>query len=98
MLRLQQFISCSLGFPTLALVLMVVLLMSLCCSKPQLPVFACIFLQTWGMELSLCPPVSHGSKKSYYIFSLFSSYLLGGSGNFKLITCETGSEIESLER
>lgn len=46
------------------------LLVALSISKPWPSVFACLFLQLWGQQLSLCPHLSCRSKKSCF-FSLF---------------------------
>ena len=43
-------------------------------------------LQTWGQQFALCPPLSYGSKKSCWFFSVFSFYLfLGKSDNFQTL-------------
>lgn len=56
--------------------------LSLCPGKPGLPVVAYLSLQSWGPQFALCLPLSYGSYKSCWFYSLFSfSLVLGWSGN-----------------
>lgn len=48
------------------------LLVSLCYSKLWLPIFFCLLLQSWGLQLTLRSHFSYRFKKNCWFFSLFS--------------------------
>ena len=75
-LALQQFLNHSVRFPAPALVPTAVLLTGFCSGKPQLPVFDFWLSNLRRSSLPMCPQSSHGSRKSCWFFSLFSSLLV----------------------
>ena len=96
-LSLQQFINYSSGLPTLPLISVVGLLMSLCSGKLWLPIFAYLSLLFGRQWFALYSYLTCGSKKCSWFFNLdFSaSYLLlGHTRNFKYLNLEL--EIRSL--
>lgn len=73
--RLQQNVSDGSGFSVLALISEEVSAGSLFSGKPDLPVFACLFLQSWGHWFVLVLPCLFNPRR-VVDFSVFSAFCL----------------------
>lgn len=67
-ISLQQFVNYSSGFPIPST--------GFCFESLRLPLFVCLSFQSWGEQFTLCPPLSHRSKKNCWLFNLFSFLLI----------------------